>query len=177
MCAALAARRDPAEELDFAVSLINRVVDGFEACGSACTSAAATGAATRPRCSAAAIRPLAPSSRASAVTQLVLEYATERAGDVLAFGGKELGWASSIRAPTGGIGAIDSRRPSSDALRFYPARRMFLNPDCGFGTFSSRPMNTEATAAAKLPRWSRRRVIFAARLARCRNRRRTAGRG
>src|SRR5437870_13313525 len=28
MCAALAARRDPAEELELAVSLINRVVDG-----------------------------------------------------------------------------------------------------------------------------------------------------
>ena len=30
MCAALAARRDPAEELELAVSLINRVVDGFD---------------------------------------------------------------------------------------------------------------------------------------------------
>jgi 5-methyltetrahydropteroyltriglutamate--homocysteine methyltransferase len=30
MCAALAARKDPAEELEFAVSLINRVVDGVE---------------------------------------------------------------------------------------------------------------------------------------------------
>ena len=29
MCAALAARRDPAEELELAVSLINRVVDGI----------------------------------------------------------------------------------------------------------------------------------------------------
>ena len=37
-----------------------------------------------------------------------------------------------------------------DALRFYPAERIFLNPDCGFGTFSSRPMNTWDTAAAKL---------------------------
>ena len=30
MCAALAARKDPAEELELAVSLINRVVDGFD---------------------------------------------------------------------------------------------------------------------------------------------------
>lgn len=30
MCAALAARADPREELEWAVSLINRVVEGFE---------------------------------------------------------------------------------------------------------------------------------------------------
>ena len=30
MCAALAARRDPAEELEFAVSLINEVVAGID---------------------------------------------------------------------------------------------------------------------------------------------------
>jgi 5-methyltetrahydropteroyltriglutamate--homocysteine methyltransferase len=27
---------------------------------------------------------------------------------------------------------------------------VFLNPDCGFGTFSNRPMNTPDVAAAKL---------------------------
>ena len=30
MCAALAARKDPAEELEFAVDLINRVVEGLD---------------------------------------------------------------------------------------------------------------------------------------------------
>ena len=49
MCAALAARRDPAEELEFAVSLINECSRASMAFGSACTSAAATGAATRGR--------------------------------------------------------------------------------------------------------------------------------
>ena len=38
------------------------------------------------------------------------------------------------------------------ALCFYPASRLFLNPDCGFGTFSNRPMNSEAVAAAKVAR-------------------------
>jgi 5-methyltetrahydropteroyltriglutamate--homocysteine methyltransferase len=36
------------------------------------------------------------------------------------------------------------------ALEFYPPGRIFLNPDCGFCTFSSRPMNTWETAAAKV---------------------------
>ena len=36
------------------------------------------------------------------------------------------------------------------ALGLYPAERVFLNPDCGFGTFSNRPMNTREIASAKV---------------------------
>ena len=42
------------------------------------------------------------------------------------------------------------RAAVEDALRFYPAERVFLNPDCGFGTFSNRPMNTLEVASAKV---------------------------
>lgn len=50
MCAALAARKDPAEELEFAVSLINEVAAGIDDVRLGLTFAAATGAATRGRC-------------------------------------------------------------------------------------------------------------------------------
>jgi 5-methyltetrahydropteroyltriglutamate--homocysteine methyltransferase len=36
------------------------------------------------------------------------------------------------------------------ALQLYEPDQIFLNPDCGFGTFSSRPMNSAEVAAAKL---------------------------
>jgi 5-methyltetrahydropteroyltriglutamate--homocysteine methyltransferase len=36
------------------------------------------------------------------------------------------------------------------ALCVYTPSRIFLNPDCGFGTFSNRPMNTWEMAAAKV---------------------------
>jgi 5-methyltetrahydropteroyltriglutamate--homocysteine methyltransferase len=36
------------------------------------------------------------------------------------------------------------------ALRTVPAERVFLNPDCGFGTFSARPVNDAAIAERKL---------------------------
>ena len=36
------------------------------------------------------------------------------------------------------------------ALAQVEARRLFLNPDCGFGTFASRPMNSPETAKRKL---------------------------
>jgi 5-methyltetrahydropteroyltriglutamate--homocysteine methyltransferase len=36
------------------------------------------------------------------------------------------------------------------ALQHYSPDRIFLNPDCGFETFSNRPMNSEAVAIEKL---------------------------
>ena len=59
-------------------------------------------------------------------------------------------WASSTRGPTPWNRAPQIRAAIEDALHFYPPDRIFLNPDCGFGTFSSRPMNTWETAAAKV---------------------------
>jgi len=38
----------------------------------------------------------------------------------------------------------------SDLRSLHPAERLFLNPDCGFGTFSSRPMNSDEIALAKV---------------------------
>ena len=35
-------------------------------------------------------------------------------------------------------------------LRQLPPRAVFLNPDCGFGTFSARPVATAETAFLKL---------------------------
>jgi 5-methyltetrahydropteroyltriglutamate--homocysteine methyltransferase len=35
------------------------------------------------------------------------------------------------------------------ALEHLPAEAIFLNPDCGFGTFSARPLNTEQLALRK----------------------------
>jgi 5-methyltetrahydropteroyltriglutamate--homocysteine methyltransferase len=84
------------------------------------------------------------------VTQLVLEYATDRAGTLVAFEGKELGLGvvnprtEQVETPAQIRSAVE------EALGLYPAERVFLNPDCGFGTFSSRPMNTREMASAKV---------------------------
>lgn len=37
-----------------------------------------------------------------------------------------------------------------NALPLIPKEKLFLNPDCGFGTFSARPMNDRAHVEAKL---------------------------
>lgn len=142
MCAALAARKDPAEELQLAVELINRVVAGFEdhvrfgvhVCRGNWSRDEST-------LLSGSYAPLHASFQAFNVHQLVLEYATPRAGDLIDFPGKELG-----------LGAVNPRTDTiedeetiiervREAMAIYPAERLFLNPDCGFGTFSARPMN------------------------------------
>ena len=153
MCAALAARQDPAEELDFAVGLINRVTDlihELSAARSALHVCRGNWSTREETLLAGSYRPLEPVFERIRVSQLVLEYATPRAGDLLAFGGKELG-----------LGVVNPRtatveRPEEiaarveDALNLYSAEKLFLNPDCGFATFSERPMNNEAIARDKL---------------------------
>jgi 5-methyltetrahydropteroyltriglutamate--homocysteine methyltransferase len=150
MCAALAARKDPAEELDLAVALINRVVDGFDRLRLGLHVCRGNWSRDESTLLSGSYRPLAGYLTRLNVSQLVLEYATDRAGDLLPFGEKEVGLGvvnprtDTIESPESIVSAVE------DALAIYPASRIFLNPDCGFGTFSSRPVNTAATAASKL---------------------------
>jgi 5-methyltetrahydropteroyltriglutamate--homocysteine methyltransferase len=54
---------------------------------------------------------------------------------------------------------VDTIRAAiAQALELYPAERVFLNPDCGFGTFSNRPVNSSEIAFQKL-----RAIVEAAR--------------
>ena len=150
MCAALAARRDPAEELELAVSLINRVADsvtGIRFGVHVCRGNWSRNEATLLRGSYAA---LAPYLTRLHVSQLVLEYATERAGDLMRFEGKELGLGVVNPRTTAVESGDDIRRAIDRALQHYAPEQLFLNPDCGFGTFASRPMNSEAIAVEKL---------------------------
>jgi 5-methyltetrahydropteroyltriglutamate--homocysteine methyltransferase len=150
MCAALAARRDPAEELEFAVSLINRVVSGVRGVRTGVHVCRGNWSRDERTLLRGSYHPLAPYLERLEVTQLVLEYATERAGDLLAFGGKELG-LGVVNPRTDAIEPAESIRELVErALRLYAPEQIFLNPDCGFGTFSSRPMNTTAAALAKV---------------------------
>lgn len=98
--------------------------------------------------------PLVPAFAAMQVRQLVLEYATPRAGAIAsvgrALGDKELG-----------LGVVNPRTAEAEpvetiierveqALIFYRPEAIFLNPDCGFGCFANRCVNDEQTATAKL---------------------------
>ena len=160
MCAALAARKDPGEELALAVSLINRVVEGMPVRIGVhvCRGNWSRDESTLLRGSYAA---LASHFEQINATQLVLEYATDRAGDLLSFGAREIG-LGVVNPRSDRVETPEEIRAAVDRARaLYPDDRIFLNPDCGFGTFSRRPMNDEPVALAKI-----RSMVCAARMLR-----------
>ncbi len=154
MCAALASRNDPSEELEWAVKMMNEV------------AASIADHPNRPRLGVHVCRgnwstreetllvgnyaPLAPLFERLQVDQLVLEYATPRAGDLMPFGDKELG-LGAVNPRTTEVESVDEICARIDeALVHWAPDRLFLNPDCGFATFSEREMNSEAIASAKM---------------------------
>ena len=150
MCAALAARKDPQEELAFAVSLLGRVLEGAGGVRTGLHVCRGNWSRDESTLLRGTYAPLMPWFERLPVRQLVLEYATPRAGDVMPVGGKELGLgvvnprSDAIETPAG------IRERVHAALRHVPAQRLFLNPDCGFGTFAARPMNSPEAATRKL---------------------------
>jgi 5-methyltetrahydropteroyltriglutamate--homocysteine methyltransferase len=172
MCAALAARKDPAEELAFAVSLINRVVEAIPAVGrsdvrrSTDNDPVRTTNHERPIVGVHVCRgnwsqdeatllrgsyhPLTAYFTQMKVDQLVLEYATPRAGDFVPVDGKSIG----LGVVNPRIAEVEPAQTIVDrvsaVLEHVPAANVFLNPDCGFATFTSRAMSSAGVAAAKI---------------------------
>jgi hypothetical protein len=84
------------------------------------------------------------------VRQLVLEYATARAGDLMALAAPELG-LGVVNPRTEVVEAVDDvKRSIERALALYRPDRLFVNPDCGFATFSNRPVNRAEIAVNKM---------------------------
>jgi 5-methyltetrahydropteroyltriglutamate--homocysteine methyltransferase len=150
MCAALAARKDPAEELELAVDLINRVVRGFDQVRIGLHVCRGNWSRDESTLLRGGYGPLQPYFDRMQVRQLVLEYATERAGGLVPVGAKELG-LGVLNPRTDHVETPAEIRASIErALEIVPPERLFLNPDCGFGTFSRRPVSTSEIAAEKL---------------------------
>ena len=150
MCAALAARKDPAEELELAVALLNRVVAGFEGVRFGLHVCRGNWSRDESTLLRGTYKPLHPYLDRMQVDQLVLEYATERAGDLIAFEGKELG-LGVVNPRTDEVESVEALADAIErALEHYAPERLFLNPDCGFGTFANRPMSSDEIAMAKI---------------------------
>jgi 5-methyltetrahydropteroyltriglutamate--homocysteine methyltransferase len=150
MCAALAARKDPAEELELAVHLMRRVLEGFEGVRIGLHVCRGNWSQDESTLLRGNYQPLVPYLDRMPVRQLVLEYATERAGDLVPMSAPELG-LGVVNPRTESIEAVDDiARSLERALTFYPPQQLFANPDCGFATFSNRPVNSGAIALAKI---------------------------
>jgi len=150
MCAALAARKDPAEELEFAVHLLNRVVAGFENVRIGLHICRGNWSQDETTLLSGSYQPLKQYLERMNVRQFVLEYATERAGDLLELSAPELG-LGVVNPRTETVESVDDvKRSIERALKLYRPERLFVNPDCGFATFSNRPVNSSDIALRKM---------------------------
>jgi len=154
MCAALSEKSSPEEELTFAVDLINRVVEGIAGVKTGLHVCRGHWSRQESVLLQGAYDPLIPYFSRMQVQQLVLEYATERAGSVEVLGDlppdKEIGLgvcnprSAEIESVDFIIGKVKA------LLRHRRPEQIYLNPDCGFGTFAERPVNTADVATQKL---------------------------
>ena len=116
MCAALAARKDPAEELESAVSLINRVVEGIDTLRLGVHVCRGNWSRDESTLLSGSYQPLAPYLRRLKVTQLILEYATDRAGDLMTFGERARPWRREPASRQRGIERLDRVRSGTRTL-------------------------------------------------------------
>ncbi len=154
MCAALAAQSSPEAELDLAVDLVNRVVDGVSGPITALHVCRGNWSRNEDVLLSGDYAPLLPHLARMRVQQFVLEYATPRAGP-------EHLLAALPPKSLIGFGAVNPRTEPEEVPAAIAARvraleaklgrdRIWLNPDCGFGTFAERPVASELVAGAKM---------------------------
>jgi 5-methyltetrahydropteroyltriglutamate--homocysteine methyltransferase len=154
MCAALGSRTDPTNELEFAVRLVNEVVDGIDGVRFGVHVCRGNWSRKEDVLLNGNYGPLLPWLTRMDVDQLVLEMATPRAGEIEVF--KEYANEKEI-----GLGVANPRtdmieKPAEivarvkEVLKYFDPDKIFLNPDCGFGTFAERCVNTPEIAYRKL---------------------------
>jgi 5-methyltetrahydropteroyltriglutamate--homocysteine methyltransferase len=154
MCAALGSRSDPADELEFAVRLVNETVSGIDGVKFGVHVCRGNWSRREDVLLSGNYGPLLPWLMRMNVSQLVLEMATPRAGEVEVF--KEYSNEKEL-----GLGVVNPRTEQietpalivqrvKEVLKYFDREKIYLNPDCGFGTFAERCVNNPQTAYRKL---------------------------
>ncbi len=155
MCASMAASSgDPTKELIFATRLMNSITAGVEGVKIGMHVCRGNWSRKDEVLLKGSYAPLVPTMMGMQVHQLVLECATPRAGELAVFEHykrvKEIGLgvanprSDEIESPEFIVGKV------KEALDYFAPEQIYLNPDCGFGTFAERPMNPAEIAAKKL---------------------------
>jgi 5-methyltetrahydropteroyltriglutamate--homocysteine methyltransferase len=154
MCAAMGTRKDPSDELELAVRLMNETTEGLDGVRFGVHVCRGNWSRREDVLLSGNYGPMLPHLNQMNVDQLVLEFATPRAGEFEVF--KEYENEKEI-----GLGVINPRTEEVDPpevivgrvkeiLRYFEPEKVFLNPDCGFGTFAERNVNTADVAYNKL---------------------------
>jgi 5-methyltetrahydropteroyltriglutamate--homocysteine methyltransferase len=154
MCAALGSRADPTTELELAVRLVNETVAGIDGVKFGVHVCRGNWSRKEDVLLSGNYGPLLPWLTRMDVDQLVLEMATPRAGEIEVF--KEYANEKEL-----GLGVVNPRtdtieKPAEivarvkEVMKYFEPGKIFLNPDCGFGTFAERCVNTPEIAYRKL---------------------------
>ena len=154
MCASLPQRRDPTTELEFALRMMNEVAEGIEGVKLGVHVCRGNWSRKEEVLLTGNYGPLLPYLVQMNIDQLVLECATPRAGEMEVF--KEYANEKEI-----GLGVVNPRTDELESpdqvvdrvkemLQYFDADKIYLNPDCGFGTFAERNINTAAGAFHKM---------------------------
>ena len=154
MCAALPNRRDPTDELEMAVRLMNETLDGITGIKTGVHVCRGNWSRKEEVLLSGNYGPMLPYLVQMNIDQLVLECATPRAGEMAVF--KEYSNEKEI-----GLGVVNPRTDEieppeqivarvKELLQYFDPDKIYLNPDCGFGTFAERNVNTHAVAIEKM---------------------------
>lgn len=159
MCAALSERKDPTEELKFATNLIKSVMDYIKEKDVLSSLHVCRGNWSKDESIllSGPYTPLVPLFEETSPDILALEFSTPRAGELDSLLSSEKIKENSILA----LGVINPRtdiiessqsiiEKTEEALKFLPKEKIWLNPDCGFATFSNRPVSTFEIIEKKL---------------------------
>jgi 5-methyltetrahydropteroyltriglutamate--homocysteine methyltransferase len=159
MCAALSERKDPKEELAFAASLIGQIMEHMDRTKTSASLHVCRGNWSKNE-STLLTGPYTPLLELFAKVNpdmLTLEFSTPRAGEM-----SSLLTDPRIAEHTAlGLGVINPRTDEvetvesivsrvQEAMTYLPMDRIWLNPDCGFATFSNSPVNVLETISGKI---------------------------
>ena len=159
MCAALSTRKDPTEELKFASHLIKSVMSRVDRSKSIASLHVCRGNWSKDESIllTGPYTPLLDLFSEIGADLLALEFSTPRAGELKALLSDE-----RIRNKVSlGLGVINPRfdeaesidsiyNRAKEALTFIDKDKLWLNPDCGFATFSNRPVNEYENIKGKI---------------------------
>ena len=154
MCAQLPDRRDPTDELEFAVRLMNETTKDVSGIKTGVHVCRGNWSKREEVLLTGNYGPMLPYLVQMNVDQLVLECATPRAGEMEVF--KEYANEKEL-----GMGVVNPRTDHIESageivakvktiLECFDPDKIYLNPDCGFGTFAERNVNTPDAAGKKL---------------------------
>jgi 5-methyltetrahydropteroyltriglutamate--homocysteine methyltransferase len=159
MCGALGSKREPQTELAFALELVNRVIAGAPADRTALHICRGNWSRDESVALTGNYVSLLPYLRDVAVGTLMLELCTPRAGELEVLADLPERFRIGVGVVNPKSSVVESpdaiRQKAERAIQLFGPRRIFLNPDCGFATFSDNPVNTAEIAEQKLSAISR----------------------